>query len=94
MQCTVCIDGADRSLAKKKKKAESSSSNLMVEIVITLLLESKNGFCSILGWFKSRYEPTRSETFEERLVFFDVFGFKHLGMDLTSRTQNVLIYAM
>ena len=39
----------------------------MVEIVITLLLDSEMDFCSILGWFKSRYEQTKGlKTFEER----------------------------
>ena len=46
----------------------------MVEIVITLLLDSEMDFFSF-GMIQTRYEPTRSETFEERLVFLDVFGF-------------------
>lgn len=56
-----------------KKIAESSFSNLMVEIVITLLLDSEIVFFFPFGMIQIPYEPTRSETFDERLVLFDVF---------------------
>lgn len=62
--------------------------------MITLLLDSEMDFFPF-GMIQIPYEPTRSETFEERLVFLMFLVlYKHAGIDLTSKTQNVLIYAM